>query len=56
MHLCQVVNVSVIHYVQGIDSSSEGVDLLMRVSNKDFRTALREQHIHDGWVKRKERR
>lgn len=34
--------------VQGIDGSFEGVDLLVRISDQDFPTALREEHVHDG--------
>lgn len=46
-HLSEVEDVSVVNRMQGIDSSSEGVDLLVRISNQDFPTALSQQHIHD---------
>lgn len=54
VYLRQVVDVCVIDNVQGINGSSEGVDLLMRISNQDFPTALRQEHIHDGWEEGRE--
>lgn len=41
MYLGEVVEVCVFHQVQGIDCSSEGIDLLVRVSHQDLPTVLR---------------
>lgn len=49
VYLCQVIDVCVIHSVQGVDGSFEGVDLLMRISNQDFPAVLRQHHVRDGW-------
>lgn len=54
VYLCQVEDVCVVDYLQGVDSSFEGVDLLMRISHQDFPTMLRQHHIHDGWDRAEE--
>lgn len=40
IYLREVVNVGVLHHVQSINSSSESVNLLMRISDQDFPTML----------------
>lgn len=54
IYLREVVNVSMVHYVQSINSSSESVDLLMRISHQDFPTTLREKYIYDDWIGERE--
>ena len=47
MYLREVVNMSVVNYVQSINCSSERVNLLVRISGQDFPTTLREKYIYD---------
>lgn len=47
-YLGEVVDVGVRHWVEGIDSTSEGIDLLVRVSYEDYATCLWQHNIHDG--------
>lgn len=46
-YLRQVVDVRVLHLLQGVDGSSEGVDLLVWVSHQDLAAGLRQHHVHD---------
>lgn len=46
-YLREVVDVRVLHLLQGVHGSSEGVDLLMRISDQDLTAALRQHHVHD---------
>lgn len=48
-YLCQIVDVCVLHLFQGVDGSSEGVDLLVGISHKDLAAGLWQHHIHDDW-------
>lgn len=46
-YLRQVVDVCVLHLLQGVDGSSEGVDLLVGISHQDLAAGLRQHHVHD---------
>jgi len=53
-YLGEIVDMCVRNSMQSIDRSSESVNLLMRISNQDFPTALREHNVHDDWIKKKQ--
>lgn len=51
-YLRQVVDVRVLHLIQGVHGPSECVDLLMRITDQDLTAVLRQHHVHDDWQQR----
>ena len=47
-YLGEVEEVCVWGGAEGVDGSSEGVDLLVGVAHQHLGTALGQQHVHDG--------
>lgn len=46
-YLCEIEDMSVRDCKQGVDGTTEGIDLLVWVPYKDLSTRLRQDYIHD---------